>query len=156
MKDQNKAIAYIRVAKPVQIEDAISGEKQKQQILEATKRLNVEIDEWFLEEGHKPMHFPYQVLDKALEYCQDNPDIKYLFVATPDRLSRSSEVFHYWKVAFERIDVFLKLSDETKPATTIEDSIIEDAYLCMVANHEHEVRLSKIEEDIRNEKVKKV
>jgi DNA invertase Pin-like site-specific DNA recombinase len=153
-KESTKAIGYCRVATKEQTGRSLSIQAQKQQIVEAAKLSNIEIVKWFVQEGYEPMGFPYQVLDKALEYCQGDPDIKYLFVATPDHLSRSSEVFQYWKVAFERKDVTIQLTDESKPTSTIEDSIIEDAYLCMVADHEHEVRLLKIEEAVRSEKAK--
>jgi DNA invertase Pin-like site-specific DNA recombinase len=152
-----KAIGYCRTAISTQTEQDKDIKVQKKQISEAAKLLNAEIVEWFIQEGYEPMHFPYQALDKAHEYCEDNnPDIKYLFVTPPANLSRTLEEFHYWKVAFERTGVTIKSTDETKPTSTIEDSIIEDAYLFMVAEHEHEVRLSEIEQAIRSEKAKKV
>jgi DNA invertase Pin-like site-specific DNA recombinase len=149
-----KAIGYCRVAARKQTGRSLSIQAQKQQIVEAARKLNIEIVEWFEQIGREAVTFPFSNLDKALDYCKANPDIKYLLVTKLDRVSRQIDRYYFWKTAFERIGVTIQLTDETMPTSTIEDSIIEDAYLCMVADHEHEVRLAEIEETVRNEKAK--
>ena len=112
-KGQSKAIAYVRVAAPVQKVENLSIQKQKQQILEAAKQLNVEVVKWFIQEGYEPVAFPSSVLNQAVEYCRDEePDIEYLLVANITRLSRSLHECIYWEVAFNSIGVGLKTADD--------------------------------------------
>jgi DNA invertase Pin-like site-specific DNA recombinase len=151
-----KAIGFCRVATATQVDQVEKLQIQKQQIVKAARYLNVEIVQFFEQVGNDKQVFPYSSLDEVLSYCKSNPAIKILIVTETGRISRSLEQFHYWKVAFERIGVTIQLTDESKPTSSIEDSIIEDAYLCMVADHEHEVRLAEIEEAVRGEKAKKV
>jgi DNA invertase Pin-like site-specific DNA recombinase len=122
----NKAIGYVRTAITTQTEQDKSLERQKEQILEAAKRSNIEIVEWFEQEGYEPMNFPYKALDKALEYCQDDSDIKYLIVSAPSRLARQLEEFQYWKIAFERIGVTIAATDlkASEPLYRFSDSVV--------------------------------
>jgi DNA invertase Pin-like site-specific DNA recombinase len=106
MSKKVKAIGYVRVAsRTTETGQDKSFAKQKEQILKAAKLSNIEIVEWFMQSGYEPMHYPYQALDKALEYCEANAEVQYLVVAAPSRLARQLEQFQYWKVAFERVGV---------------------------------------------------
>jgi DNA invertase Pin-like site-specific DNA recombinase len=112
-REQTKAIAYVRVAAPVQKEEELNIQKQKQQIAEAVKQMNVEVVKWFIQEGYEPLSFRNSVLNQAVEYCQDNPTIKYLLVANISRLSRSLDHCIYWQVAFESgVGVTILSADE--------------------------------------------
>lgn len=109
---QVKAIGYIRVAAPVQKEEELSIQMQKQQILEIAKCLNVEIVEWFIQEGREPVTFRNSTLNQAIEYCEESPAIKYLLVASIARLSLFLEHCIYWQTAFERVGVIIETPED--------------------------------------------
>ena len=151
---QVKAIGYCRVAISTQTEQDKKIAAQKKQIHEAAKLSNIEIVEWFIQEGYEPMNFPYKALDKAHEFCEENMGIEYLLVASPDSISDSLEEFMYWKIAFERIDITIKPADEAKPTST-QDMFLDATYDLMVAQYEYDSRMEEIKEASRSKKAKK-
>lgn len=153
MSKKLKAIGFVRIYNQLETvaKSNIKLEAQKQEIAKVASSQDIEIVEWFSTVGS---HYTFLSLQKALDYCKNNTEVKYLLVSNVSRISRSLAQLLSWETKFKQIGVTIKATDETKPTSTIEDSLIEDAYLCMVADHEHEVRLSKIEEAIRSEKAK--
>ena len=77
-------------------------------ILQFAKEQGIDVVEWFEQVGAEPMHYPYQALDKALEYCENNVKVEYLLVADMNRISRSLAPYIYWTMSFDRIGVDIK------------------------------------------------
>lgn len=152
-REQTKAIAYIRVAAPVQKEEELSIQNQKQQILKAAEHMNFEIVRWFIQEGYEPIGFRNGVLNQAVEYCQDDTAIKYLVVANISRLSRSLDHCIYWQVVFEGLGVTIKTADDVEfdsPEESLAASIS-----AMFAQYEQERRSEMLDEYLKAKKVKK-
>ena len=110
-KNNIKAIGYVRVTNAAQTKRVTSIEMQKRQIVETANNLGLEIVEWFEQVGYKPVTFTHDTLSKALKYCNAEPDIKYLLVANTTRISRSLDHYLFWKIAFERAGVAIKIAD---------------------------------------------
>lgn len=118
-KENIKAVGYIRSAISTKEEQDESLEKQKVQIEKVAKRLNMEIVKYFEQVGFEPILYRMDTLGKALEYCEANPSIEYLVVAKTARLARSLEDYVYWRIAFERIGVKIKVADGSDLNSTI-------------------------------------
>lgn len=127
-KNDVKAIGYIRVAVSTQKNGTTSLRMQKRQIVEAANHSGLEIVKWFEQVGYEPVTFVHDTLGKALKFCKADPSIKYLVIENTSRISRSLEHFIFWKVAFERAGVTIKVADGSdldSPIGTFMEAIME-------------------------------
>lgn len=152
MSKKINAIGYCRVDISTQTEQDKEIAAQKEQILEAARHSNIEIVEWFIQEGYEPMNFPYKALDKAHEYCEENFGIEYLLIASPDRISRSMAEFQYWNIAFERLDIAVK-SCANSSIESAEDSYMR-ALIVSVGQLGNQQRSEAVKAGLRHKKAK--
>ena len=147
-KEPTKAIGYCRVAATKQVRGYSNLDFQRRQIEEIANRLNLKIVEYFAQVGHEPVTFPYDTLGKALKYCKANPDLKYLVIAKPDRLTRSLEEYLFWKISFKRAGVSIVSSSE--PDSPMSD-FVENLHM-MMGQLEHERRSEMVKRAIQRKK----
>lgn len=135
MKQSRKAIAYIRTDLADQTKFGSEKLKlQEKQITEYAKNQNLKIIEWFKQVGYEPITFLHSELSKALELCENDPDIQYLIVSKTDHLSHSVEVYYFWKISFERIGVTIVSSNSSGNSSknkSLMDSILESRNLAV-------------------------
>lgn len=102
MGKKKQAIAYCRT-------NADSGSKidakfkikiQKNNIQIGARRADVAIKKWFISLSPSDT-----ALAEILEYCRQHPQIEYLAVSSPDRISRSLTDFGEWMFALGKLGV---------------------------------------------------
>jgi len=120
---QYKAVAYCRVATATQKDTNQSIEVQKQLISEKAQGLGVKIVKWCEAVGQDQR----KVLKEAYDYCKTH-HVCYLFVASPDRLSRLSTDYDEWGRKFWDIGTMLqsaKSSNDSIPTEAFKDSLLD-------------------------------
>lgn len=147
---QVRAVGYCRVAVTGEYDQVEKLQIQKQQINEAAKRLNFEIVQIFEQIGHEPASFPYSELSEVLGYCESDPNIKFLVVTKPDRISRSIKEFYFWKISFERIGVTIKYADDIEIDSPMSD-FVEKLHI-MMGQLEHERLSERVKRGIQAKK----
>jgi len=125
-----KAIGYCSTATREQARQNHNIETQKKQIEEAAQRLNVEIVEWFEQTGFGEGR-NYSGQNSAIKYCQSNPDVKYLFIARPDRLGRSLEDFFVWNRMFRNLGVAIKTADAETLGYSVTENFLQTINIAM-------------------------
>ena len=137
-QDKPKAIAYCRTASASQLEAVEKLHRQKEQIKEAAKRLNIEVIRWFEQVGQaEKAKFPYASLGEVMGYCKSHPEIKTLLVTQPDRIARSYEEMIFWKVSFKRIGVTIMAADKKEAISPMEQFMEHLKYMVGQLDHQH-------------------
>lgn len=124
---QPKAVAYCRVASVEQTDQNQSIEAQKCLISEAAEKAGVAIEQWFEAIGETS---PYQLGRKQRKALKDTHDfcsknqVDYLYITSPDRLSRLSTDYCDWVCKFQKIGTVVKSvkrSNDTDPVEAMKD-----------------------------------
>jgi predicted site-specific integrase-resolvase len=104
--EPKKAFAYVRV-KSNQSDFRNSLIRQKKQINETANRLNIEIVEWIEQLGGSTKMGKNKYLLDGLKLAAKNPDVKYILVCSPDRLSRNFQQLMLWLVCIKNLNLVL-------------------------------------------------
>jgi DNA invertase Pin-like site-specific DNA recombinase len=130
-QSQQKAVAYCRSASATQTDINQSIEAQKRLISEAAQKLGIEVELWYEAIGETS---PYQlgrrqrkVLKDAHDYCATHR-IGYLFVASPDRVSRLSTDYCEWLHKFQKVGTAIKSVkrlNDSDPVEALKDSSVQ-------------------------------
>jgi DNA invertase Pin-like site-specific DNA recombinase len=122
------AVAYCRVASATQTDRNQSIEAQKRLISEAAQKAGIEIKQWYESVGETSLYQlgrkQRKVLKDAHAYCSAN-QVDYLFVTSPDRLSRLSTDYCEWERKFQKVGTVVKAvkrSNDTDPVEALKDS----------------------------------
>lgn len=105
-----KAVAYCRVSTEGQVgEDKYGIESQKRDIIKYCEKHNIEIVQWFVDEGISGAKDERDrpELRKLINGEITNPPIKAVVVAKSDRLSRQIEQYYWFKYTFKRNNIEL-------------------------------------------------
>lgn len=105
-----RAVAYCRVSTDGQVgEDKYGIESQKRDIAEYCEKHNIEIVQWYVDEGISGAKDDRDrpELRKILNGEVTNPPIKAVVVAKSDRLSREIEQYYWFKYTFKRNNINL-------------------------------------------------
>lgn len=105
-----RAVAYCRVSTDGQVgEDKYGIEAQKRDIAEYCQKNNIEIVQWYADEGISGAKDDRDrpELRKILNGEITNPPIKAVVVAKSDRLSRDIEQYYWFKYSFKRSNIDL-------------------------------------------------
>lgn len=146
MKKINKAIAFCRAAASSQIDNIDNSlDLQMDSIYKAAKNRNITVVEHWEAVGSGEAE-----VKAMFEFCKANPDVSYLFVTTPDRLSRSFRQNSYLKAEFADIGVQIK-------AVTISaiDKFTEAMMLAMT-NYASELHSEHVKRGLRQKALSKV
>jgi DNA invertase Pin-like site-specific DNA recombinase len=147
-RKSNKAIAFCRVATTEQ-----SGQKlqaQKKEIGEYADYMNREVVQWFEQIGKEPITSPDSTLNQALNYCQSNPEIKFLIVEKHDRISRSILEFIFWEESFKHTGVTIKVTKD-RWLLSPNDLFTKVNYDSMAEEVCYDCRMAKLKEAIQKE-----
>lgn len=99
-----QAVAYMRVSTPGQAsEDAFGLDAQREQILGYCVANDIQIVDWFIDEGvsgadeHKPG------LDAIVAGAVTNPPVEMVITAKTDRVSRKVEYYYAYKIKLQAV-----------------------------------------------------
>lgn len=101
-----QAIASCRVSTPEQLKNG-SMNRQERNVREAAILLDVELVRgWSQDQSSKAgKNINRKDLLEMLEYCKQNPLVKFFLVDEVDRFMRSIKELYYWEVEFEKVGV---------------------------------------------------
>lgn len=101
-----QAVAYMRVSTTGQVgEDAFGLDAQKEQIINYSKANDIQIVDWFADEGvsgadpHKPG------LDAIVAGAATNPPVEMVITAKNDRISRKVEYYYAYKIKLQEVGI---------------------------------------------------
>ena len=92
---RKRAFGYVRVSTPDQVGDYVSLDNQKSHIRDYAKKHNIEILDWFQEEGVSAKTGKRPKLEKMLEACKQNKgQVDHIIVYNISRISRNISSFY--------------------------------------------------------------
>jgi len=110
------SIALCRVSTLEQATEGHSLERQEENVIRASERLNAPIlRTWRIDQSSRSgKNLKRKDLQEMLEFCKHNNSVKYLIFDEIDRFMRSIDEYFYFKVEFLKLGVkFYVASDET-------------------------------------------
>lgn len=143
MNKKTKVVAYVSKATIQQKQDE-SLKSQIDRLLLFAGKGNLEIVKVFKQFGDDKNE-----LNNALEYCRSNKDIKWLFITTPDIISRNRTEAAWWRKQFKEIGVKVKTTMPTQA-----EALLIDAMLEVFAQYEQEMRKQRVKRGIEAKKLK--
>lgn len=91
-------VAYCRVSTDAQAgEDKFGIEAQKQQIMEFCQKNDMQISDWYVDEGESGVKESRPQLDRLLYGELANPPVEAVIVAKNDRVAREIKLYFYYK-----------------------------------------------------------
>lgn len=101
-----QAVAYMRVSTNGQTgEDAFGLDAQREQILEYSKKNNIAIVDWFIDEGVSGADARKPGLDEIIAGAATNPPIEMVITAKNDRISRKVEYYYAYKIKLQEVGI---------------------------------------------------
>ena len=141
-----RAVAYCRVSTDGQVGDGKFGiESQMDMIREYCKTNDIEIVNWYIDEGVSGAEKKRPALGKLLEGEVTNPPVQYVIVAKADRLARSIELYYAFKAKLSEMNLEIISVKEDWSAQDKLMAMILENFMAMVAEIEKEnirVRMS--------------
>lgn len=134
-----RAVAYCRVSTDGQVgEDKFGIESQREQIKEYCSKNDIELVQWFIDEGVSGAAKRRPAFDKILGGEVTNPPIQYVIVAKADRISRDINLYYAFKNMLMEMDVeILSVSEDWSAQDKLTALILEN-FLAMAATLERE------------------
>lgn len=134
-----KVVAYCRVSTDGQIgEDKFGIESQKQQIIEYCKKHDMEIADWFIDEGVSGASKERPQFDRLLCGEIANPPVEAVVVAKADRIARDINIYYWYKSELNRLKLELISASEDWSAQDKLTGMILENFLAMAATLERE------------------
>lgn len=92
-------VAYCRVSTDGQVgEDKFGIESQKQQIMDYCAKNDMQISNWYIDEGESGAKMNRPEFDKLIYGEVSNPPVEAVVVAKSDRVARDIEIYYYYKM----------------------------------------------------------
>lgn len=134
-----RAVAYCRVSTDGQVgEDKFGIESQREQIKEYCKKNEIEVVQWFIDEGISGAAKKRPAFDKILGGEVTNPPIQYVIVAKTDRISRDINLYYAFKNILTEMNIeILSVSEDWSAQDKLTALILEN-FLTMAATLERE------------------
>lgn len=134
-----RAVAYCRVSTDGQVgEDKFGIESQRQQIKEYCAKNDIEVVQWFIDEGVSGAAKKRPAFDKILGGEVTNPPIQYVVVAKTDRISRDINLYYAFKNILTEMNIeILSVSEDWSAQDKLTALILEN-FLAMAATLERE------------------
>ena len=135
----SNCVAYCRVSTDGQCADDKFGiESQKAQIIEFCEKKDMNITQWFIDEGVSGAKEHRPEFDKILNGEVTNPPVKYVVVAKTDRISRDVSLYYSYKALLKKQNLeILSVSEDWSQQDKLTAMILEN-FLAMAATVERE------------------
>lgn len=134
-----RAVAYLRVSTKGQMgDDAFGIEAQRHDIKEYCESNNIEVVNWYIDEGISGAKVSRPALDKILMGEVTNPPVNYVVVAKADRLSRDVTLYHSFKFRLNELGLEIISVREDWSAQDKLTAMILENFMAMVAQIERE------------------
>lgn len=103
MRQFKNAIGYIRISTEQQVgEDKFGIESQKSLIMEYCQKNDMQISDWYIDEGESGVKESRPRLDELLYGEIKNPPVECLVVAKSDRVARDIKLYYYFMMLLEK------------------------------------------------------
>lgn len=134
-----RAVAYCRVSTDGQVgEDKFGIESQREQIKEYCEKNDIEVVQWFIDEGVSGTAKKRPAFDKILCGEVTNPPVQYIIVAKADRIARDINLYYAFKNRLNEMDLeIISVSEDWSAQDKLAGMIIEN-FLAVVAEIERE------------------
>ena len=141
-----RAVAYCRVSTPGQTgEDKFGIESQRAMIQEYCEKNDIEVVNWYIDEGVSGTSTKRPALDAILSGEVTNPPVQYVIVAKVDRISRDVYQYYAYKTMLNKLDLeIISVTEDWSAQDKLTGMILEN-FMAMVAMIEREnirVRMS--------------
>lgn len=141
-----RAVAYCRVSTAGQVgEDKFGIESQRDMIREYCGKNDIEIVNWYIDEGVSGAEIKRPALSKLLEGEVTNPPVQYVVAAKADRLARDIELYYGFKSKLKELNLeFISVTEDWSTQDKLTALILEN-FMAVVAQIEKEnirVRMS--------------
>lgn len=101
-------VAYCRVSTDRQAdEDKFGIDNQKQIIMEYCAKHDMQVSEWFIDEGESGAKESRPALDSLLYGELNNPPVEAVIVAKSDRIARDIKLYFYYMMLLEKKSIHL-------------------------------------------------
>lgn len=141
-----RAVAYCRVSTAGQVgEDKFGIEAQRDMIKDYCRANDIEVVNWYIDEGISGAEKRRPSLDRLLEGEATNPPIQYVIVAKTDRLARDINLYYAFKSRLAEMDLEIISVKEDWSAQDKLTAMILENFMAVVAEIEKEnirVRMS--------------
>ncbi len=127
-------VAYCRVSTDGQAgEDKFGIESQKQQIMEYCAKNDMQIYEWYIDEGISGVKESRPEFDRILfsESTVENPPIEAIVVAKNDRIARDINIYFYYKMLLKKKNIQLISISEDFGQFGVFSHMLEAFTLCV-------------------------
>lgn len=134
-----RAVAYCRVSTDGQVgEDKFGIESQMEQIKEYCVKNDIEICNWYIDEGVSGAKEKRPAFDKILSGEVTNPPVQYVIVAKADRISRDISLYYAYKNLLSQLELEIISVAEDWSAQDKLTALILENFLAMAATVERE------------------
>lgn len=134
-----RAVAYCRVSTPGQTgEDKFGIESQRDMISGYCAEHDIEIVNWYIDEGVSGAERSRPALGKLLEGEVTNPPVEYVIVAKADRLARDINLYYGFKAKLHDLNLELISVKEDWSAQDKLTAMILENFMAVVAEIEKE------------------
>lgn len=113
-------VGYVRVSTDGQTgEDKFGVESQKEQIMKYCAENNMQVSEWYVDEGESGVKESRPALDRLLFGELQNPPVVAVIVAKSDRMARDIKLYFYYMMLLQKKNIELisateaEVNDET-------------------------------------------
>ena len=139
MNTRKKAVAYCRVSTKGQTgEDKFGIESQKDMIREYCDKNDIELTEWFIDEGVSGAERRRPELGRLLSGEITNPPMQYIIVAKADRLARDVTLYYAFRMNLQEIGLeVISVTEDWSAQDQLTGMILEN-FLAMAAMVEKE------------------
>lgn len=134
-----RAVAYCRVSTEGQVgEDKFGIEAQREQIKEYCAKNDIEVTQWFIDEGVSGASKKRPAFDKILGGEVTSPPVQYVVVAKADRIARDINLYYAYKSRLADLDLeILSVSEDWSAQDRLTALILEN-FLAVAAEIERE------------------
>ncbi len=134
-----RAVAYCRVSTQGQAGDDKFGiESQRDMIKEYCNKNNIEVINWYIDEGVSGTKEHRPAFDEILAGEVTNPPVQYVIVAKADRISRDINLYYAYKAILTKMDLeIISVSEDWSAQDKLTAMILEN-FLAMAAMIERE------------------
>lgn len=134
-----RAVAYCRVSTEGQTgEDRFGIEAQREQIKEYCAKNDIEVVQWFIDEGVSGAARKRPAFDKILGGEVTNPPIQYVVVAKTDRIARDINLYYVFKSLLKEQNLEIMSVSENWTTQDRLTALILENFLAVAAEIERE------------------
>lgn len=134
-----RAVAYCRVSTDGQVgEDKFGIEAQREQIKAYCEKNDIEVAQWFIDEGVSGTAKKRPAFDKILGGEVTNPPVQYVVVAKADRIARDINLYYAYKSMLLDLDLeIISVAEDWSAQDKLTAMILEN-FMAVVAEIERE------------------